>query len=113
MSNRYVVVSQTEYLTSPSTSSKTYQSRSQKEAKQNSVETKYGIIVAVATACATMATRWVCREFNAELCGSVETVAQRGIGSQNRLAMVLGRHCCHSDGLCPRGNPLGEWIIRH
>ena len=40
----------------------------------------YDIIVAVATACATMATHWVCGEFDAESCDNVETVAQRGIG---------------------------------
>ena len=39
-----------------------------------------------------MATRWVCGEFDAESCDSVETVAQRGIGGQNRLAMVFGQN---------------------
>ena len=39
-----------------------------------------------------MATHWVCGEFDAESCDSVETVAQRGIGGQNRLAMVFGQN---------------------
>ena len=52
----------------------------------------YDVIVAIATACATMATHWVCGEFDAESCDSVETVAQRGIGGQNRLAMVFGQN---------------------
>ena len=48
--------------------------------------TKHDVIVAIATACATMATRWVCREFDAESCDSVETVAQsRRIGGQQSL----------------------------
>ena len=51
--------------------------------------TKHDVIVAIATACATMATRWVCAEADAESCGSVETVAQGGTRGQNRLAMVL------------------------
>ena len=38
--------------------------------------TKYDVIVVIATACATMATHWVCGEFDAESCDSVETVAQ-------------------------------------
>ena len=46
----------------------------------------------MATACATMATHWVCGEFDAESCDSVETVAQRAIGGQNRLAMVFGQN---------------------
>ena len=54
--------------------------------------TKHDVIVAIATACATMATHWVCGEFDAEPCDSVETVAQRGIGGQNRLAMVFGQN---------------------
>ena len=39
-----------------------------------------------------MASHWVCKEFDAELCGIVETVAQRGIGGQSRLAMVFGQN---------------------
>ena len=54
--------------------------------------TKHDVIVAIATACATMATYWVCGEFDAESCDSVETVAQWGIGGQNRLAMVFGQN---------------------
>ena len=38
-----------------------------------------------------MATHWVCGEFDAESCDIVETVAQTGIGGQNRLAMVFGK----------------------
>ena len=48
-------------------------------------------MVAIATACATMATHWVCGEFDAESCDSVEMVAQWEIESQNRLAMVFGQ----------------------
>ena len=59
-----------------------------------------------------MATHWVGENFDAELCDSVETVAQR-IGGQNCLAMVLWRHCCPSNGLSHYGNPLGLWKIRH
>ena len=45
------------------------------------------MIVAVATTCAIMATRWVCGEFNAEPCGGIKTMAQRGIEGQNRLSI--------------------------
>ena len=54
--------------------------------------TKHDVIVAIATACATMETHWVCGEIDAESCDSVETVAQWGIGGQNRLAMVFGQN---------------------
>ena len=36
---------------------------------------KYNVIVAIATACATVTTHWVCGEFDAESYDSVETVA--------------------------------------
>ena len=49
----------------------------------NSFLDKNNVIVAIATACATMTTQWVCGEFNAESCDSVETVAQRGIRGRN------------------------------
>ena len=49
----------------------------------------HDVIVALAMACASMATHWLCEEFDAESCNSVETVAQTIIGGQNRLAMVL------------------------
>ena len=39
-----------------------------------------------------MATHWVYEKFDAESCGSVETVAQRGIGGRHRLAMVFGQN---------------------
>ena len=52
----------------------------------------YDVIVAIATAFGIMATHWVCGEFDAESCDSVETVAQRGTGGQNRLAMVFGQN---------------------
>ena len=42
--------------------------------------TIYDAIVAIATACATAATHWVCEEFNVESCDSVETVTQRRKG---------------------------------
>ena len=78
--------------------------------------TKHDVIVAIATACATMATHWVCGEFDAESCDSVETVAQRGIGGSKSLGHGFldktWRHCCHSDGLCHHGYPLGLWGIR-
>ena len=45
--------------------------------------TKHDVIVAIATACATMATHWVCGEFDAESCGCVKTVVLRGIRGQN------------------------------
>ena len=38
--------------------------------------TKDDIIVAIATACVAMTTHWVCVEFDAESCGSVETAPQ-------------------------------------
>ena len=34
----------------------------------------------------------ICGEFDAKSCDSVETVAQRGIGGQNLLAMVFGQN---------------------
>ena len=49
--------------------------------------TKHDVIVAIATACATMATHWVCEEFDAESCGGVKTVVLRGIRGQNRLSI--------------------------
>ena len=49
--------------------------------------TKYDMIVAVATTCASMATRWVCGEFNAEPRGGIKTMAQRGIEGQNCLSI--------------------------
>ena len=39
--------------------------------------TNDNVIVAIATACATMATHWVRGEFDAESCNSVETVAPK------------------------------------
>ena len=54
--------------------------------------TKHDVIVAIETAYATMATHWMCGELDAESCDSVETVAQWGIGGQNRLAMVFGQN---------------------
>ena len=54
--------------------------------------TKHDVIVAIATACATMATHWMCGELDAESCDIVETVAQWGIGGQKRLAMVFGQN---------------------
>ena len=54
--------------------------------------TKYDIIVAITMVCSTMATHWVCGEFDAESCDSVETVAQRGIENQNCMAMVSGKN---------------------
>ena len=39
-----------------------------------------------------MAAHWVCGEFDAESYDSVETVAQKGIGGQNCLAMVFGQN---------------------
>ena len=50
---------------------------------------KYGVIVAIATACAINTTQWVYGERDAELCDSVETVAQRRIGGQHCLEMVF------------------------
>ena len=50
--------------------------------------TKHDVIVAIATACATMATHWVCGEFDAESCGGVKTVVLRGIKGQNRLSII-------------------------
>ena len=47
----------------------------------------YDIIVAIATACATIATHWVCGEFDAESCGGVKTFVLRGIRGQNRLSI--------------------------
>ena len=41
---------------------------------------KNDVIVAIATACTTVETHWVCGEFNAKSCSSVETDAQGGIG---------------------------------
>ena len=38
-----------------------------------------------------MATHWVCGKFHAELCDSVETVAQQEIGGQNSLEMDFGQ----------------------
>ena len=54
--------------------------------------TKYDVIVAIATACATMATHWDCGDFDAESCDTVETVAQWGIEGQNRLVMDFGQN---------------------
>ena len=53
--------------------------------------TKYDVIVAVATACATMATHWVCGGLDAKSCDSVEMVAQKGIEGRNCLEMVFGQ----------------------
>ena len=50
-------------------------------------EGRHNVIVDMATACATMATHWVCGEFDAELCGDVKTFVLRGIRGQNRLSI--------------------------
>ena len=49
--------------------------------------TKYDVIVAIATACATIATHWVCGEFDDESCGGVKTIVLRGIRGQNCLSI--------------------------
>ena len=74
--------------------------------------TKHDVIVAIATACATMATHWVCGECDAESCDSVETVAQWGIGVWPWFLDKTCCHCCHSNGLCHHGNSLGVWRMR-
>ena len=76
--------------------------------------TIYDIIVAIATACATMATLWVCGSVDAESCDNVETVAQSGIGIKIAWRWFFDNvwhHYCHSNGLYHRGNPLGWWKI--
>ena len=59
---------------------------------ENEFWTKHDVLVAITTACATITTHWVCGEFDVESCDSVETVAQKEKGGQNRLAMVFGRN---------------------
>ena len=54
-----------------------------------------------------MATHWVCGEFDAESCDSVETVAQREIGGQNRLAMVFGQNMTSFLPFVPPWQPIG------
>ena len=57
--------------------------------------TKHDVTVAIATACATMATHWVCREFDAESCGSVKTVVSRGISFVHCLSIGPCFTHCH------------------
>ena len=36
-----------------------------------------------------MATQWICEELDVESYDSIDTKAERGLGDQNRLAMVF------------------------
>ena len=59
--------------------------------------TKYDLIVAITTACATTTTNYAFGEFDAGSCGSVEMVTQGGIIVKSAWAWFLGkiyRHCC-------------------
>ena len=55
---------------------------------------------------ATMATHWLCGKFDIESCDSVETVAQTGIGGQNRLAMVFEQNMT---SLLPQRRLVPTW----
>ena len=55
-----------------------------------------------------MATHWVCGEFHAEPCESVETMAQEEIGGLNCLAIILLRDCCQSNNLCRHTNMVAK-----